>query len=160
MNWVEGKSTWGLVKDAEVVSVEKTDTGLKAVYKTKHMIIDVERVLDGGILTERYSFRSGIGCDIFMRRGETGDIRDLQRQLRQGVGLHDKALSRAHLVRRRGILRRGETYGTVRKLSRSRPDKRQSSTPTASSATSPSGATTAGTSYFTRLRSICVHLRQ
>lgn len=72
MNWVEGKSTWGLVKDAEVVSVEKTDTGLKAVYKTKHMIIDVERVLDGGILTERYSFRSGIGCDIFMRRGETG----------------------------------------------------------------------------------------
>lgn len=72
MNWVEGKSTWGLVKDAEVVSVEKTDTGLKAVYKTKHMIIDVERVLDGGILTERYTFRSGIGCDIFMRRGETG----------------------------------------------------------------------------------------
>ena len=31
MNWVEGKSTWGLVKDAEVVSVEKTDNHRLAV---------------------------------------------------------------------------------------------------------------------------------
>ena len=35
MNWVEGASTFGLIKTANVVSVEKTNDGVIAKYSTK-----------------------------------------------------------------------------------------------------------------------------
>ena len=61
MNWVEGVSTWGTIKDSEVVSVEKVENGVNAVYKTKHLLVHAERRLENNIYKEKYTFESAIG---------------------------------------------------------------------------------------------------
>ena len=53
MNWVEGVSTWGTIKDSEVVSVEKVENGVNAVYKTKHLLVHAERRLENNIYTRK-----------------------------------------------------------------------------------------------------------
>ena len=72
MNWVEGVSTWGTIKDSEVVSVEKVENGVNAVYKTKHLLVHAERRLENNIYKEKYTFESAIGVDVFFNRGAVG----------------------------------------------------------------------------------------
>lgn len=72
MNWVEGAQEWGMIKDAEVVSVEKTEDGLVAVYQTKHLRITVERKLCRDKYRETYCFENRHDFDVFFNRGAVG----------------------------------------------------------------------------------------
>ena len=72
MNWAEGTAVWGTIKGGETVSVEKTDTGLIAVYKTERLLVTVERALENDIYREKYTFESATGKDVFFNRGAVG----------------------------------------------------------------------------------------
>ena len=72
MNWVEGTEAWGKIKDSDVVSVEKKDGGLIAVYKTKRLLITVDRALINGKYREIYCFENRLDVDVFFNRGAVG----------------------------------------------------------------------------------------
>lgn len=75
MNWVDGKSTWGLIKDGEhlrVDAVNVVDGGIDAVYYTKHLEVKAQRRIYGDVLHEKYTFKSALGCDVMFNRGGVG----------------------------------------------------------------------------------------
>ncbi len=72
MNFVEGTCAWGMIKNAEVVSVEEIEGGIKAVYKTSHLLITVTRVLTNNRLRETYTFKNYTVADVFVARGGLG----------------------------------------------------------------------------------------
>ena len=72
MNWVEGTEEWGMIKGAEVVSVEKNGNGLTAVYRTKHLLVTVQRQISGDKYRESYSFENYHDYDVFFNRGAVG----------------------------------------------------------------------------------------
>ena len=72
MNWVEGTEEWGMIKGAEVVSVEKNENGLTAVYRTKHLLVTVQRLISGDKYRESYSFENYHDYDVFFNRGAAG----------------------------------------------------------------------------------------
>ena len=72
MNWVEGTEEWGMIKGAEIVSVEKNGNGLTAVYRTKHLLVTVQRQISGDKYRESYSFENYHDYDVFFNRGAVG----------------------------------------------------------------------------------------
>ena len=72
MNWVEGASTFGTVKNARTVSVKKTENGVVAVYKTESFLITVTRALLGEKYKETYVFENHLNSDVFIGRGDIG----------------------------------------------------------------------------------------
>ena len=72
MNWVEGTAAFGMVQGAQVVSVEKTENGVHAVYETPHLRITVDRELRGDRYCERYRFEDRLDVDVFFNRGKVG----------------------------------------------------------------------------------------
>lgn len=72
MNWIEGVCTFGTVKNAEVVSVKKTDTGITSVYITPHLTITVTRTSDNYTLNEKYVITNRLASDVFIGRGMLG----------------------------------------------------------------------------------------
>lgn len=72
MNWVEGTREWGMIKDAEVLSVEPTEKGIQAVYQTKHLRITVNREVCGDKYRESYCFENYHDFDVFFNRGAVG----------------------------------------------------------------------------------------
>ena len=72
MNWVEGTAAFGMIKDAQVVSVEKTENGVRAVYETPHLRITADREICGDRYRERYQFEDRLDVDVFFNRGKVG----------------------------------------------------------------------------------------
>lgn len=72
MNWVDGASVFGTVKNAETISVNKTENGVIAVYKTDYFLITVTRMLTDGKYKERYVFENRLDVDVFVGRGDIG----------------------------------------------------------------------------------------
>ena len=72
MNWVEGANVFGTVKNAETVSVNKTENGVIAVYKTDCFNITVTRRLSGERYRETYVFENSLDSDVFVGRGDIG----------------------------------------------------------------------------------------
>lgn len=72
MNWVEGDAKWGTVKGGETLSAEVTEDSVHAVYKTKHLLVTVDRKIDGDIYRETYRFENTGTKDVFFNRGGVG----------------------------------------------------------------------------------------
>ncbi len=72
MNWVHENRTWGTIKDAKVISVTETETGLRAVYETLHLRITVDRALCGDVYRESYTLENKLPADVFMPRAGFG----------------------------------------------------------------------------------------
>lgn len=72
MNWVEGNSSWGMLKNAEFISCEKIQDGISAIYKTYNLKVFVTRRLIDGRLREEYRFKNDSKADVFIRRGDIG----------------------------------------------------------------------------------------
>jgi len=72
MNWIEGTAVFGTVKNAEILSVNKTENGITAEYKTDCFHITVERKLIGEKYTEMYVFENTRETDVFIGRGGIG----------------------------------------------------------------------------------------
>lgn len=72
MNWVEGDCKWGTVKGAETVSATVNSDSVHAVYKTKHLIVTVDRKIEGNIYRETYRFENTGKKDVFFNRGGVG----------------------------------------------------------------------------------------
>ena len=72
MNWVEGTSVWGTIKDAEFVSSKKTNDGQVDKFTNKKLNILVERALSGDKLIERYTFTNKCNCPVSVIKGEIG----------------------------------------------------------------------------------------
>lgn len=72
MNWVEGTAAFGMIQGAQVVSVEKTENGVRAVYETPHLRIKVDREICGERYCERYQFEDRLDVDVFFNRGKVG----------------------------------------------------------------------------------------
>lgn len=70
MNWVEGTEEWGMIKGAEVVSVEKNENGLTAVYRTKHLLVTVQRQVLGDKYRESYCFETTMIMMCFSTAGQ------------------------------------------------------------------------------------------
>ena len=73
LNWLHGEGhTFGTINGAEVLSVAETPTGMTAIYRTKHLLVRVERCLAGDSLRERYTFENALPADVFIGRGDVG----------------------------------------------------------------------------------------
>lgn len=73
LNWLHGEEhTFGTINGVEVLSVTATPNGMTAVYRTKHLLVRVERCLSGDSLRERYTFENALPADVFIGRGDVG----------------------------------------------------------------------------------------
>lgn len=72
MNWVEGASVWGTVKNGELVSLTEKENGVECVYRTKHLEITANRWLSDNRYHERYVLRGRLDVDVFFNRGAVG----------------------------------------------------------------------------------------
>lgn len=72
MNWAQGKNTWGVILDSELVSIQETDHGIIAVYQTSHLLVTVNRRLENNRFKETYTFEPRIAADVFVGRGQVG----------------------------------------------------------------------------------------
>ena len=72
MNWVEGVSVWGTIKDAEFISSKKTENGQVDEFENKKLNIRAERILLEDKLIERYTFTNKCDCPVSVTKGEIG----------------------------------------------------------------------------------------
>ena len=73
MNWLHGEGhTFGTVKGSEVVSVNPTENGMDAVYKTRNLLITVHRRMEEDGYKETYIFENTLENDAFFGRGDVG----------------------------------------------------------------------------------------
>lgn len=72
MNWVEGKSTWGTVKNAEIVSVSTQNHAMTAVMEHHKAEITVVRKVTEHKIVEQYCFKNTNTVPVFFQKGEIG----------------------------------------------------------------------------------------
>ena len=72
MNWVEGASVWGTIKDAEFISSRKTENSQVDEFENKKFNIRAERILTEDKLIERYTFMNKCDHPVSVCKGEIG----------------------------------------------------------------------------------------
>ena len=72
MNWVEGVATFGTPKGACLLSINKIEGGIVAVYETPHLRITARREMICEKYKESYTFENRLDSDAFIGRGELG----------------------------------------------------------------------------------------
>lgn len=72
MNWVDGNSIWGTVKDFETLCVKKLSNGIYSVMSNQKLTVKVTRTVSDKKLTECYIFKNISDCPVFVKKGELG----------------------------------------------------------------------------------------